>query len=113
MKLRHQFHHLNLRNTIRGFRSSRRITDRNDGNRPEVVGQVQNFPYIFLFKGPDPTGSEAEIVGRKEQVLDARSCVLDAVEVRAPLAVARGDAVVGAGDDHKGRTYDEADELLF
>ena len=49
---------------------------------------------------------------RKKQVLNARGRVLDAVEVIAPLLVARCNAQVRACDDHQGRSYDEADEVV-
>ena len=49
---------------------------------------------------------------RKKQVLNANGRILDAVEVRAPFLVARGDAQVRASDDHERRSCNEADEIV-
>ncbi len=106
------FHAIVLGKAGRRFRGLRGITDRNENHGPEVIRHIQYLLDLFLFERPDPAGPEALVMGRKKQVLNADGRILDAVEVRAPLLVTRGNAQVRASDDHERRACNEADVVL-
>lgn len=89
-KSEHEFYSVNHGTAARCFRSSGRITDWNKGNGPEVIGQVQNVPYTLFLKSANPARPEAKRLGRKKQVLNARSSILDTVQVHASLSVLQG-----------------------